>query len=410
MHEASDGLQPMWVRDMNDGRNEVMGPVGCATVVEEADRARNGIGAGMDIDMRSRDGRRRRWSGSRQIVLGVALIVVGAGSWSIVGGVVCQAQENPLGEVHTQPPPPPPKTPENTKPVIEGAENAAALATSRRDARIRVDVNLVLVPATVTDPMNRLVTGLERENFQVYDNNIGQVIKSFSTEDAPVTIGIIFDLSGSMTSKFMRARKALSEFLRTSNPQDEFFVVGFNDRPAVIVDYTSDVDDVEARMVMLKPENRTALIDAIYLGVDKLKQAKYERKALLIISDGGDNRSRYTEGELRRVVRESDVQIYSIGIFDQYAPTTEEQLGPVLLTDICDMTGGRLFRVLDINDLGDIASRISAELRNEYVIGYRPSEVKQDGNWRKLKIRLVPPPGLPTLTVHNRQGYYAPSQ
>jgi Ca-activated chloride channel homolog len=410
MHEASDGLQPVWVRDMNDWRSGVTGPVSCATVAEEADRARNGIGAIMDIDMRSTDGRRGRWNGSRQIVLGVALIVVGAGSWGMVGSVVCRAQENPLGEVHTQPPPPPPKTPESTKPVIEGAENAAALATSRRDARIRVDVNLVLVPATVTDPMNRLVTGLERENFQVYDNNIGQVIKSFSTEDAPVTIGIIFDLSGSMTSKFMRARKALSEFLRTSNPQDEFFVVGFNDRPAVIVDYTSDVDDVEARMVMLKPENRTALIDAIYLGVDKLKQAKYERKALLIISDGGDNRSRYTEGELRRVVRESDVQIYSIGIFDQYAPTTEEQLGPVLLTDICDMTGGRLFRVLDINDLGDIASRISAELRNEYVIGYRPSEVKQDGNWRKLKIRLVPPPGLPTLTVHNRQGYYAPSQ
>ena len=323
---------------------------------------------------------------------------------------VCRAQENPLGVVHTQPPPPAPKTPEELKPVIVGADNAAALATSRRDARIRVDVNLVLVPATVTDPMNRLVTGLERENFEVFDNNIGQVIKSFSTQDAPVTIGIIFDLSGSMGSKFVRARKALSEFLRTSNPLDEFFVVGFNDRPAVIVDYTSEVDDVEARMVMLRPENRTALIDAIYLGVNKLKEAKYERKALLIISDGGDNRSRYTEGELRKVVRESDVQIYSIGIFDQYAPTTEEQLGPMLLTDICDMTGGRMFRVMDISDLGDIASRISAELRNEYVIGYRPSEVKQDGNWRKLKIRLVPPPGLPALTVHNRQGYYAPSQ
>jgi Ca-activated chloride channel family protein len=360
----------------------------------------------MDIDMQSRDGSRRRWNGLRRAVLGLAVIGLGAGFC----GTVCFAQENPLGEVHTQPPPPPAKTPESTKPVIEGADNAAAMATSRRDARIRVDVNLVIVPATVTDPMNRLVTGLEKENFEVYDNNIGQVIKSFSTQDSPVTIGVIFDLSGSMSSKFMRARKALSEFLRTSNPQDEFFVVGFNDRPAVIVDYTSDVDDVEARMVMLKPENRTALIDAIYLGVDKLKQAKYERKALLIISDGGDNRSRYTEGELRRVVRESDVQIYSIGIFDQYAPTTEEQQGPILLNDICDMTGGRMFRVLDINDLGDIASRISAELRNEYVIGYRPSEVKQDGNWRKLKIRLVPPPGLPTLTVHNRQGYYAPSQ
>jgi Ca-activated chloride channel family protein len=346
----------------------------------------------------------------RRALLGFAVMMVGAVVWGSAGSAVCRAQENPLDNVHTPGPPPPPKNPETTKPVIEGADNAAKLATSRRDARIRVDVNLVLVPATVTDPMNRLVTGLERENFEIYDNNIGQTIKSFSTEDAPVTIGVIFDLSGSMNSKFQRARKALSEFLRTSNPQDEFFVVGFNDRPAVIVDYTSDVDDVEARMVMLKPENRTALIDAIYLGVDKLKQAKYERKALLIISDGGDNRSRYTEGELRRVVRESDVQIYSIGIFDQYAPTTEEQLGPILLNDICEMTGGRMFRVLDINDLGDIASRISAELRNEYVIGYRPSEVKQDGNWRKLKIRLVPPPGLPALTVHNRQGYYAPSQ
>ena len=248
-----------------------------------------------------------------------------------------------------------------------------------------MDVNLVLVPLTVTDPMNRLVTGLEKENFQVYDNNSRQTIKSFSTEDAPVTIGIIFDLSGSMKSKFLRARKALTEFLRTWNPQDEFFVVGFNDRPAVIVDYTSDVDDVEARMVMLKPENRTALIDAMYLGVNKLRQAKYDRKALLIISDGGDNRSRYTEGELRRVVRESDVQIYSIGIFDEFAPTEEEVNGPTLLKEVSEMTGGRMFRVMDMERSEDIASRISAELRNEYVIGYTPSDMKEDGNWRKLK-------------------------
>ena len=341
----------------------------------------------------------------------LAVAIAFATLWMGLTTGVGQAQENPLGEVHTAAPPPPPKSPEDSKPVIEGADNVAAEGTAhRKDSRIRVDVNLVLVPATVTDPMNRLVTGLEKDNFEVYDNNVGQVIKSFSTEDAPVTIGIVFDLSGSMTSKYARARKALSEFLRTSNPQDEFFVVGFNDRPAVIVDYTSDVDDVEARMVMLKPENRTALIDAVYLSVNKLRQAKYDRKALLIISDGGDNRSRYTEGELRRVVRESDVQIYSIGIFDQYAPTQEEQLGPILLTDVCEMTGGRMFRVGDLGDLSDIASRISAELRNEYVLGYRPSDMKHDGNWRKLKIRLVPPPGLPPLTVHNRQGYYAPSQ
>ena len=325
---------------------------------------------------------------------------------------VCgSAQENPLDNVQTPAPPPPPKSPEEQKPLIEGADNVATQATSHRDARLRIDVNLVQVPLTVTDPMNRLVTGLEKDNFVLYDNNIGQTIKYFSSEDAPLTIGIIFDLSGSMSSKFVRARKALTEFLRTSNPQDEFFVVGFNDRPAVIVDYTSDPDDVEARMVMLKPENRTALIDAVYLGVDHLRQAKYDRKALLIISDGGDNRSRYTEGELRRVVRESDMQIYSIGIFDNYAPTTEEQLGPTLLKEICEMTGGRLFEVgSDVGDLQDIATRISAELRNQYVLGYTPSDPKRDGNWRKLRVKLLPPPGLPILTVHFRQGYYAPSE
>ncbi len=324
-----------------------------------------------------------------------------------LGALPASAQENPLGEVNT-----PIGTPAKAPVAADGpADPKAAVATpTRRPPPIRMNVNLVLVPLTVTDPMNRLVTGLEKENFNIFDNNQGQIIKTFSTEDAPVTIGIVFDLSGSMTSKFARARKALSEFMRTCNPQDEFFVIGFNDRPAVIVDYTSDIDDVEARMVMVKPENRTALIDAVYLGVNKLKDAKYDRKALLIISDGGDNRSRYSEGELRRVVREADIQIYSIGIFDTYASTIEEQTGPILLTDICELTGGRLFRISDMGDMGDIATRISAELRNEYVIGYRPSEVKHDGNWRKLKVRLLPPPGLPALDVHYRQGYYAPSQ
>ena len=242
------------------------------------------------------------------------------------------AQENPLGQV---------QTPAQAK-AGEGCAGGISKNGANRVPRLRVTANLVLVPMTVTDPLNRLVTGLEKENFEVFDNSLGQIIKTFSTEDAPVTIGIVFDLSGSMQSKFVRARKALSEFMRTSNPADEFFVVAFNDRPAVIVDYTSDVDDVEARMVMLHPENRTALIDAVYLAVNKLKDAKYDRKALLIISDGGDNRSRYTEGELDRVVRESDVQIYSIGIFDAYAPTSEEVLGPILLGDISSATGGQL--------------------------------------------------------------------
>jgi Ca-activated chloride channel homolog len=341
----------------------------------------------------------------RVLAVCVALLAIATCSNRLI------AQENPLGNVQTPAPPPQPKSPADDKPVIEGSGDVAAKATSHPEARLRVNVNLVQVPMTVTDPMNRLVTGLEKENFALFDNNVNQTIRYFSSEDAPLTIGIIFDLSGSMGSKFARARKALTEFLRTSNPQDEYFVVGFNDRPSVIVDYTSDPDDVDARMVMLKPENRTALIDAVYLGVEHLRQAKYERKALLIISDGGDNRSRYTEGELRRVVREADVQIYSIGIFDSYAPTQEEVLGPELLKEICEMTGGRLFTVSnDLSDLQDIATRISAELRNEYVIGYTPNDVKHDGNWRKLKVKLVPPPGLPQLTVHFRQGYYAPAE
>lgn len=330
------------------------------------------------------------------------------GVWALMicfllsAGTRARAQENPLGQVQT----PAPRASAPKTPVSEGS-----IDKPLKGAQLRLEANLVLVPLTVTtDEGNRLVTGLERQNFEVFDNNQGQVIKSFSTEDAPVTIGIVFDLSGSMQSKFLRARKALSEFLRTSNPADEFFVVGFNDKPAVIVDYTSDVEDVEARMVMLKPENRTALIDAVYLGVNKLKDAKYDRKALLIVSDGGDNRSRYTEGELRRAIKEADLQIYSIGIYDVYAPTEEERNGPGMLKDIAELTGGRMFPVSDAADMADIATRISAELRNEYVIGYRPSEVKKDGNWRKLKVRLVPPPGLPVMSVHFRQGYYAASQ
>jgi len=340
-------------------------------------------------------------------VAGRMLVVHGLLSFAL-GTAALYAQENPLGNVQT-PAPPPPK-PTGPPVVTETPQQAAENATSRTDVRIRVDTSLVIVPATVTDPMNRLVTGLERENFSIYEDNVLQPIKSFSVEDSPVSIGIIFDLSGSMSSKIVSARRALNEFLRTSNPQDEYFVIGFNDRPQVVVDYTSNVDDIEARMLQLKPENRTALLDAIYMGIVKLKQARYERRALIIVSDGGDNRSRYSERELNSAVRESDLQIYAIGIFDLYATTPEEIAGPVLLNEICDMTGGRLFRASDTSELGDIATAISSELRNQYVIGYKPLNVNHDATWRKVRVRLQPPPGLPVLTVHARNGYYAPSQ
>lgn len=322
-----------------------------------------------------------------------------------------RAQDDPLNKVHVPPP-----TAPNTNPAGPPAGVDAPIATGTASAKarpgslIRMNVDMVLVPITVTDPMNRLVTGLEQEDFQVYENNGEQRIKSFAAEDAPVSIGIIFDLSGSMTSKLMRARESILQFIKTANPEDEFFVIGFNDRPELIEDFTNSVEDIQARLAMVRSGHRTALLDAIYYGVAKMKEAKHERKALLVVSDGGDNRSRYTEGEVRAQVRESDVEIYSIGIFDPYAATPEERTGPLLLNELCEETGGRLFRVDDLSEMSDIAEKISTELRNQYVIGYTPKNISRDGKWRKVKVKLNPPSGLPPLTVHARTGYYAPLQ
>jgi len=320
-----------------------------------------------------------------------------------------QAQDDPLNKVHVTEPPaaatPPTGAPAGAEAPPLTGDNALK---ARPGSRIRMDVDLVLVPVTITDPMNRLVTGLEQDDFFVYENNSLQKLKTFSCEDAPVSIGIIMDLSGSMSSKLIRARDSIIQFMKTANPKDEFFVIGFNDRPELIEDFTSSIDDIEARLQTVRASRRTALLDAIYYGMDKMKTARNERKALLVVSDGGDNRSRYTEGEVKAQVRESDVEIYSIGIFDPYAPTPEERTGPMLLNDISEETGGRMFRVDDLSDMGDIAVKISTELRNQYVLGYNPKSIQRDGKWRKVKVKLVPPQGLPPLTVHARTGYYAP--
>jgi len=213
------------------------------------------------------------------------------------------AQDSPLDKVHV--PPPTSATPGSAEP--KGAEAPAATGPDalkiHPGSRIRMNVDMVLVPVTVTDPMNRLVTGLEQEDFQVFENSNGQKIISFAAEDAPVSIGIVFDLSGSMTTKLIRARESILQFIKTANPLDEFFVIGFNDRPELIEDFTSSVEDIQARLATVRSGHRTALLDAIYYGVAKMKDARHERKALLVVSDGGDNRSRYTEGEIRSQVR-----------------------------------------------------------------------------------------------------------
>jgi Ca-activated chloride channel family protein len=321
-----------------------------------------------------------------------------------------QAQDDQLNKVHVQPPSATGTPTAEPNGAEAGPESGAASLKIHPGSFIRMNVDMVLVPVTVTDPMNRLVTGLEQDDFQVFENTKEQKIRTFASEDAPVSIGIIFDLSGSMTSKLIRARESILQFIKTANPQDEFFVIGFNDRPELIEDFTNSMEDIQARLATVRAGHRTALLDAIYYGVAKMKDARHERKALLVVSDGGDNRSRYTEGEVRAQVREADVEIYSIGIFDPYAATPEERTGPQLLDDVSEVTGGRLFRVDDIDEMGDIAEKISTELRNQYVIGYRPGDLTRDGKWRKVKVKVNPPPGLPPLTVYARTGYYAPLQ
>ncbi len=277
---------------------------------------------------------------------------------------------------------------------------------------IHFDVDLALINVTVTDPYNRLVTGLEPDNFRVFEDSIEQEVVTFSAEDVPISIGVIFDFSGSMANKVAKAREAAIQFFKTANPQDEFFLVSFNERAELTSSFTNSVEDLQSRMLLTAPKGRTALLDAIYLGLSQMRGAHNAKRALLILSDGGDNHSRYNESDIKRLVKEADTQLYAIGIFDPlgYRNRSPEELsGPSLLSEVTEMTGGRVFAVEKLDELPDIASKIGMELRNQYVLGYRPSNKVHDARWRKLKIKLRAPKGLPPLSVFSKTGYYAPS-
>lgn len=277
---------------------------------------------------------------------------------------------------------------------------------------MHIEVELALVNVVVTDPYNRLVTGLDPDNFRVFEDNVEQEIVTFSSEDVPISIGVIFDCSGSMSNKLGKAREAAIEFFKTANPADEFFLVSFNERAELTSSFTNSVEDLQSQMMLTSSKGRTALLDAIYLGLSQMRGAHNAKRALLILSDGGDNHSRYEENDIKRLVKEADTQLYAIGIFDPlgYRSRTSEELnGPSLLSEITEMTGGRVFAAENISDLPDIAVKIGLELRNQYVLGYRPSHKAHDGRWRKIKIKMRAPRGLPPLTVYSKTGYYAPT-
>ena len=281
----------------------------------------------------------------------------------------------------------------------------------RTETNLRIDTNLVLVPVSVCDPMNKPVTGLEKEHFKVFDDKVEQTVTHFAMDDEPVDVGLVFDISGSMGNKLRRSRAAAAAFFKTANPEDQFFLVEFNDQPKLMVPLTSDTGQIQNQLTFAQSKGRTALLDAIFLALHEMKKSTKGRKALLIISDGGDNSSRYTEAEVRNLVRESDSLIYAIGIFESSSSrgSPEEINGPVLLSDLAEQTGGREFEVDDPAEMVDIAAKIGIELRNRYVLGFSPTTQLRDGKYHHVQVKVIPPHGLPPLKAFWRPGYFAPT-
>jgi len=292
--------------------------------------------------------------------------------------------------------------------------SGAIPATSHVPSGISVihsSADLVTVPVTITDNLNRPVTGLDQDNFQLFEDKMPQEIKNFSKEDTPVSIGLIVDMSGSMANKIDKTQEAIREFCQEANPQDEFFMITFADSPQLAADFTNQPDDIENNFLLTRAKGRTSLLDAVYMGLRKIRDARYPRRALLILSDGGDNHSRYSERDVKSVVREADVLLYSVGTFDRYVTTEEEMLGPELLRSITEVTGGKAYTISNIADLPAVTRAIGAQLRHQYVLSYRPEAKPEKGKWYKINVKLRLPKSLRTLLhVNARAGYYASTE
>ena len=274
---------------------------------------------------------------------------------------------------------------------------------------VKVKTDLVTLTLTVTDLYGRYVSGLSKKAFSVTDNGEDQDITFFSDSDAPVSLGILFDVSGSMSGeKIAKARNALERFIATSHPSDEYFLIAFNSRAQLLMDRTRDGDAVLRKLTLVEPKRNTALYDAVYLGVDRVTRGSHQKRALLIISDGQDNASRYNFNEVRRMIKESDVVTYAVGIMDGHDTGSSLGMqGQALLDELTSVTGGRAFYPQSDVELDEIFERIALELRHQYSIGYTPKDFQPNGSWRKVKVKVKPPRGLPRLSVRSRDGYYA---
>jgi Ca-activated chloride channel family protein len=270
---------------------------------------------------------------------------------------------------------------------------------------LRVDVDLVLVPVTVTDAMNRPVTALHKQDFRLYEGEKAQEIRYFFEDEEPLSVAVLLDVSKSMGEKIYTEREALDNFFNNANPQDEYFVITFSDRPRLVADSTNSLEEMQRPLMLAEPSGPTAMLDAIYLAEGRLRTAKYKRRAIVIISDGGDNVSHHSHKEIRGLVRESDVEVYAIGLFEA-APfgTIEEKLGKMWLSQITDCTGGRTVAIQKREGVPEAAAAISREIRSQYVLGYHPAN-SRDGKWRKIKVRVASATVKEPLHASYKQGY-----
>ena len=290
---------------------------------------------------------------------------------------------------------------------------STALVVLAQTGSIKVETTLVLVPVTVTDPSNRYVLGLDKQNFRVFEDSTEQKVKQFSGEDAPLSIGLIVDTSGSIGDKMNICREAVAQFLKTMNSGDEAFLVEFSDRAHLEVSLTTETNGILDKLSSAQAGGTTALFDGLYVGLKEMKNAKNPRKTLLVISDGGDNNSIFSAKEILQVSREADVQIYAMGVFEPASNVglgLAELAGPRLLAGISEQTGGRAFAAATLSELPSIATRIGIELRNQYVLAYTPANQAKDGKYRKVEVKLSEPEGIKGLKARWRVGYYAPAQ
>jgi Ca-activated chloride channel homolog len=294
--------------------------------------------------------------------------------------------------------------------IIAVAGLGLVLALNAQNGKIssnrvfKADVETVFVKVSITDYSNRCVTGLEQEHFKIYEDKVEQKASYFSIESAPVSVGIIFDVSSSMkdNGNIRKAKKAIVRFLQTGNPEDEYFLVTFNQKTTLVQSFTSQSSSLQNEAALQKPGGRTALYDAVYMGLDQIKEARNDKKALILVTDGEDNSSRYSLSEVREFAKESDVQIYAIG------QEGNLNYGHSEIANIVGLTGGRFFFPQNFNKLDYYIDLIHSELRNQYLLGYTPTNKAHDGKWRRIRIQLDAPKGLPKLIIHAKEGYYAP--